>query len=59
MAEWISVKKEKPEADTDVLVYRAKNGYMEVSKRLKTKWHCDSDRNPITHWMPLPDPPKP
>lgn len=58
MSNWISEKKEKPEPGTEVLVYRAKTGYMEVSERLKTKWRHDTPRNPITHWMPLPEPPK-
>ena len=58
VSKWISAKKEKPEPGTEVLVYRAKTGYMEVSERLKTKWRFDSERNPITHWMHLPEPPE-
>ena len=58
MAEWFSVKEKLPEPYVDVLTYRAKNGYFEVAHRLKSRWWCESRRNHVTHWMPLPEPPE-
>lgn len=61
MAEWISVKERLPsDTDTDdrtgygcVLAYGPKSGVDTVS----IDWLLEFE-NDITHWMPLPEPPK-
>ncbi len=65
---WISVKDRLPEYDRKVLVTDVRDGYISISelkaggKGLKDYWECeDGMRLPvseITHWMPLPEPPK-
>ena len=68
MSEWISVKDRMPLTDTYVLTW----GYAEtVTQMLYTRhngenyWDCRNidkhyllSQNPVTHWMPLPEPPK-
>ena len=56
MSEWISVKDRLPEPWVEVLVYRGED-WTVVSCEVDTngKWlHFFN----ITHWMPLPEPPK-
>lgn len=69
--QWISCKDKMPEDNTLVLfVYVSKNGvksvhygYHQTLKGLGSSWakpsgglqYCDDD---VTHWMPLPEPPK-
>ena len=62
--EWISVKDRWPEEWTDVLA-RSKCGFCVVAVSLGShgKWreswtHMMIDDDTITHWMPLPQPPK-
>lgn len=57
--EWISVKDRLPEYDVTVLVYcDYRNwyslGHFHINNDL---WIC-SPHQPVTHWMPLPQPPK-
>lgn len=58
MSEWISVKTKLPENMQLVLIYAP------LEKELKIRIGCfDSDINiynnlQITHWQPLPEPPK-
>jgi len=63
--EWIDVNEELPEIDVDVLCYstergRIVNSYDGVS--IEGKHQFNGDRlnwyYDITHWMPLPNPPK-
>lgn len=64
---WISVKDRLPEADGEYLVlkrhnYRMDDGYMaqEVALFLRTRdpeWVVGNLME-VTHWMPLPEPPK-
>ena len=62
MSEWISVKDRMPDNDQDVLVYVRLKGrdpvitnsfFMENIHR----W-SGLHRLNVTHWMPLPEPPK-
>ncbi len=58
---WISVKDRLPETDCDVLAYRVGAGglpsWIEIAR-------CFTDQRTrqwvghVTHWMPLPEPPK-
>ena len=65
MSEWISVKDKMPEPRIDVLVFNQFNG-IKIGWCDKTRLFKDlewlvygSDEEPfITHWMPLPNPPK-
>ena len=61
--EWISVKDRLPEDNTNVLVYRGSliSVYTYIGHN---EWEDDygywsrTDDDGITHWMPLPEPPK-
>lgn len=60
-SEWISVDDRLPEEDTIVLVWC---GEVSVYNYLRYDWwytgYCDitTEDGGITHWMPLPEPPK-
>lgn len=65
MGEWISVKDRLPEQFVSVIVYMPNEkpfptvheGYLADNG----KWysaHCMRGIKEITHWMPLPEPPK-
>ena len=66
--QWISVKERLPEYADSVLVTDIRDGYTSIASRTKGTrgvqdwWECDDTfRLPIseiTHWMPLPEPPK-
>lgn len=66
--EWISVKDRLPDVDGKYLVARAEGGRYSISVRKFRKevpcWytgycgHWERRTNGITHWMPLPQPPK-
>ena len=64
---WISVKDYIPELMKDVLVYDARNKNMAVGSLWKKEddsyfWKDSSGWmltiGEVTHWMPLPEPPK-
>lgn len=61
-SEWISVKERLPETDKKVLVCYS-NGSMDIAKYIRADgfefWFEETTfRKHITHWMPLPEPPK-
>lgn len=62
MAEWISVKDRLPENDERVLVCLNNvasamcNGKIDTDRFLKNGWVRWNKY--VTHWMPLPEPPK-
>lgn len=57
--EWISVDERLPDKEGVYLVYTYK-GYMKISKY--SGWGIDDEASFddffVTHWMPLPEPPK-
>lgn len=58
---WISVKDRMPRESDPVLVWG--NGFIEVGWYGETlgRWmseNFDYDEGEVTHWMPLPEPPK-
>ena len=55
--EWISVEDRLPEDSANVLVCH-KNGLVTTNAWLGANWWFKNERNPITHWMPMPQPPK-
>ena len=64
MLEWISVDDGLPEDWADVLAL-SRYGFLEtavytgVSGKWRTAWNGDTlEMDSITHWMPLPQPPK-
>ena len=61
VSRWIPVTERLPEDDATVLTY--KNGIVEVQKYEKRRngWICKGwfwSLANVTHWMPLPEPPK-
>lgn len=61
VSRWIPVTERLPEDDATVLTY--KNGIVEVQKYEKRRngWICKGwfwSLSNVTHWMPLPEPPK-
>ena len=58
--EWISVKDRLPEMEQDVLV--ADNGFIAVWTFYGDYWEDShgwwQEFDEVTHWMPLPEPPK-
>lgn len=54
--EWISVKDRLPEPWTEVLVWRGPEYPIVSSEVTSTGLWCHFFN--ITHWMPLPEPPK-
>ena len=61
--QWISVKERLPEEGDDLsimLVWRnIEHDYDTVRWRYQQGWDCViQDKSTITHWMPLPEPPK-
>lgn len=60
MSEWISVKNGLPTDALSVLVWNGAvvfDAYMFIEGSNK-KWAVDCKQEDITHWMPLPPPPK-
>ena len=56
--EWISVKNVKPEVHVDVLLLYS-DGRVDVDCRYATDgFLMEVVHGPVTHWMPLPEPPK-
>ena len=62
---WISVKKRLPKDREDVLVYRLDESFDIAARNPLSEtcayWSCSDEvcnDSEITHWMPLPEPPK-
>ena len=63
MSEWISVKDALPDHEDEVLVWNSYEGQNEIGKMICGKIHAYIDRefqefDNISHWIPLPEPPK-
>lgn len=52
---WISVKERLPEDKKDEYVLVVCDYHGKISVETRKKWNIDSS---VTHWMPLPEPPK-
>ena len=57
--EWISVKDRLPEKDEIVIICTDEN-FIYVGELIGDTWFLDNDSwtETVTHWMPLPEPPK-
>ena len=55
--EWISVDDRLPKNSDNVLVCH-NNGLVTTNAWLGSNWWLNNERNQITHWMPLPEPPE-
>ena len=60
MPKWISVKERLPENDDDVLIITEFGISMGCYVIHRDFWvyYTNPDSNIVTHWMPLPEPPK-
>jgi hypothetical protein len=59
MSEWISVNDRLPKLWQNALTYRAGYGVQYEFMKADGGWREDfSCSSPVTHWMPLPKPPK-
>jgi hypothetical protein len=60
--EWISVKDErKPKngGDTLVVVFNGYETYIDIDFFVgDRKWYLESKKRKVTHWQPMPQPPK-
>ena len=62
--EWISVKDRLPEIGRSVIVYNApakcaaEAMYKGEGRFLQFRWSARLQEHEVTHWMPLPEPPK-
>lgn len=63
-AKWVDIKDRLPEVDTEVLAYVGKYNSIQIMSLDKNNRWWDYEANAveeywrITHWMPLPQPPK-
>lgn len=62
---WISVKERLPKENVFVLIYIKPPGQIVVGSRGgNDDWYADAEfksenvRGEVTHWMPLPEPPR-
>lgn len=56
---WISVKDRLPNDNQRVIVYRPDMSEIDVGDiSIQWGWNCKRKKTDITHWMPLPEPPK-
>lgn len=56
---WIPVTERLPEYEMEVLTYRGEGGISVERMFPGAFWDLDYDIiDPVTHWMPLPEPPK-
>lgn len=61
---WISVEERLPEPELPILIFTRKNRYYvgyyykAVVDTTYTGFYADSVKRDVTHWMPLPEPPK-
>ena len=72
MSEWISVEDRLPNRDCNVIVYaqKVRGGFIKKERFITTAVFCmpmihkhyfdfaDNGTGIVTHWMPLPEPPK-
>ena len=57
--QWISVKGRMPEPNDRVLVYAPGMRDCDVGAiAIQSGWMCKNPNRGITHWQPLPEPPK-
>jgi len=58
MTNWISVINELPTEDGEYLSWDGMDYYCEKYFSKIQRWDLQLSDPPITHWMPLPEPPK-
>ncbi len=57
MSEWISAKDRLPESEGDYLC-AFDDGFIATASWIDCDWELWADSGEVTHWMPLPEPPK-
>ena len=58
MSEWISVKNRLPQEEQYVLYYCVNYNKVDKTQYYYERFLAESVGTHITHWMPLPEPPK-
>jgi hypothetical protein len=63
VSEWVSVKERLPEDSKKILLYHQDGRTLfGLWSNRKEGWYFDSfgpwEKDEVTHWMPLPEPPK-
>lgn len=59
MAEWIDVNERLPNDDERVLTFSKSLSYSTLGGiAVQWGWCCKKKSTDISHWMPLPEPPK-
>ncbi len=63
MKDWISVEDRLPEPGTTCIVCLANKAVIECERSVLPHWFKVGiaqivDDNPVTHWMPMPEPPE-
>ena len=55
---WIPVTERLPELWEDVIAFDSKNGEIQFAAMCEDMWLGVRMSGKVTHWMPLPEPPK-
>lgn len=56
---WVSIEDRLPERDERILVYRPCSEHSDTGPvSVQCGWICNKKIPEVSHWMPLPEPPK-
>lgn len=55
---WIPIAEQVPPETGDYITYRPEKGNVSLEFFANGAWCLDEYYEPVTHWMPVPQPPK-